>query len=226
MAAAEGKRSANSAKPLAPRLAADGLDLVDLATARDGEFDHVELCGQLPDGFDEPLLVKAAVLRSVDLVGSRLASSRFVDVAISGSDLSGADFDSASLTRVEIRECRLSGVQFGRARLRDVRFVDCRLDDANFRFSTGEHVRFERCRLSGAEFVGASFDGVAWWDCDLTGAEMSKITVVNGQLHGSIIDGLRGASSLAPIALDAAQAPVFADHLLASFGIVVTDRSD
>lgn len=215
-------------RPLPPRHAADldVVDVVDLATATTGEWDEVELVGELPADFDEPLLLTGARINGASFVGAQLAGSRMVDVTITAADFSGADLEGSSFTRVELSDVRLSGAQLAQTRWRDVRLVDCRLETANLAMAVGERIRFERCRLEDADLRSTSFEGVAWWDCDLSNAEVSQITVVRAQLHGSTIDGLRGASALAPVAIDADQAPAFAELLLAAAGIVVRDRDD
>ena len=202
------------------------MEVVDLATIDTGEWDSVELVGELPVGFDEPMLLTAVRINGASLVGARLEGSRFVDVTVRSTDLSGADLEAASFTRVELSDVRLSGAQLAQTRWRDARLVDCRLETANLAMMVGERIRFERCRLEDTDFRSAKFEGVAWWDCDLSNAEVSQITVARGQLHGSTIDGLRGATALAPIAIDADQSTAFAELLLAAAGIVVGDRVD
>jgi uncharacterized protein YjbI with pentapeptide repeats len=212
-------------KPVEPRLPPD-LIRVDLAGITIGEWDGVELTGQLPDGFDEPLLLTGVRLHHASLVGARLEGSRLVDVAVVASELSGVDLEEASLTRVAFSDSRLSGAVLAQMRMRDVRFTDCRLDDVNVAMATGERVRFERCRLERADFRAARLEAVAWWDCDLTDAEFSQVQVVRAQLHGSTLDGLRGAVDLKPIGIDATQFPVIAEHLLATMGITVVERDE
>jgi hypothetical protein len=226
MAAARSARTAPSSdRPLPPRVATD-LEVVDLATIATGEWDHVELVGTLPDAFDEPLLFTEVRLNGASLVGGRLEGSRLVDVFVTACDLSGVDLLESSLTRVDIADCRLSGAQLAQTRLRDVRFVDSRLDGSNLAMMVAERVRFERCRMQAADFRAAKFEGVAWWDCDLSDTEFSQVQVGRAQLHGSTIDGLRGATSMAPVTIDSDQFPAFAAHLLASLGVVVGERDD
>ena len=110
--------------------------------------------------------------------------------------------------------------------LRDVRFVDCVLTDANFAMAHGEKVRFEGCRMQRCDFRGAQLEAVAWWDCDLTDAEFSQVKVARAQLHGSVVDGLRGATNLTPISIDRHQFAAFAEHLLHSMGVSVAGRTD
>jgi uncharacterized protein YjbI with pentapeptide repeats len=214
-----------SDKPFAPRVP-DELPQVNLASVRTGEWDGVELVGTLPDEFDEPLLLSGVRLNRASLVGARLERSRFVDVVVVASDLSGVDLEEASLSKVVFSDSRLSGAQLAQSRLRDVRFVDSRLEDVNFAMAAGERVRYETCRLNRADFRAARFEAVAWWDCDLTDAEFSQVHVARAQLHGSSLDGLRGATDLKPADIDDAQLPVIAEHVLASLGIVVSPRSD
>ena len=219
-------RSATSSdRPLLPRVATD-LEVVDLSTITTGEWDRVELVGTLPDSFDEPLLLTEVRLNGASLVGARLEGSRLVDVVLTACDLSGVDLLEGSFTRVDIADCRLSGAQLAQTRLRDVRFVDCRLDGSNLAMMVAERVRFERCRMQAADFRAAKYEGVAWWDCDLTDAEFGQVKVSRAQLHGSTIDGLRGATALAPITIDHDQFPAFAAHLLASMGVVVGERDN
>jgi uncharacterized protein YjbI with pentapeptide repeats len=212
-------------RPLPPRLPTD-LEVVDLATVDTGEWDQVQLVGELPTDFDEPLLLTSVRINGASLVGARLEGSRLVDVSIVSSDFSGADLEGGSFTRVELSDVRLSGAQLAQTRWRDCRLVDCRMETANLAMCVGERIRFERCRLEDVDLRAAKFEGVAWWDCDLTNAEMSQITVARAQLHGSLIDGIRGATALSPIAIDADQFPAFAQLLLAAAGIVVGERED
>lgn len=214
-----------SDRPIAPRVP-DQLPQVDLASITTGEWDGVELTGELPDDFDEPLLLTEVRVCQASLVGARLEGSRFVDVAVVASELSGVDLQETSLTRVSFGDCRLSGALLAQMRMRDVRFVDSRLEDVNVAMTTGERVRFETCRLQRADFRAAQFEAVAWWDCDLTDAEFSQVRIVRAQLHGSTLEGLRGGVDLQPVGIDAAQFPVIAEHLLATMGIKVSERDE
>ena len=78
--------------------------------------------------------------------------------------------------------------------------------------------------MQHAELRDSVLTAVAWWDCDLTDADVTNITIERAQLHGSNVAGMTGATSLVPIALDAQQAPAFAEHFMASMGIVVGER--
>jgi len=214
---------ARSDRPLPP-LVPTSLESVVLDCVPHGEWDNALLSGTLAADFDEPFLLTQARIERASLVGASLAGSRLVDVVIDGCDLSGADLDHTALSRVEVRNSKLAGVQLAQSRWHDVRFIDCQLDGANIRFVRGEFVRFERCRMRQAELRDSVLTAVAWWDCDLTDADVSNIKIVRAQLHGSNVAGMVGATCLVPIALDAQQAPAFAEHFMATMGIVVGDR--
>ena len=216
---------ARSDRPLPPRVSPSP-EIVVLDSLPHGEWNDAVLTGMLADDFDEPLLLARSRVERATLVGASLAGSRLVDVMIDGCDLSGADLAGAALTRVEVRNSKLAGVQLAQSRWHDVRFIDCQFDGANLRFVRGEFVRFERCRLHRAELRDSVLTTVAWWDCDLTDADVSNISVARAQLHGSDVSGLVGATSLVPIVLGAQQAPAFAEHFMATLGIVVADRAD
>jgi uncharacterized protein YjbI with pentapeptide repeats len=217
---------ARSDRPTPSRIA-ESLEPLDLSEVADGDLgEGVLVTGHLRPSFDDALQVSAGRIENASLVGASLVGSRFVDTVIQGCDFSGADLESAAMTRVELRGCRLSGARLAQSRMRDVRFVDCQLDAINLRYVQGEFVRFEQCRLVGAEFIGATLRGVAWWDCNLVDADMSQVSLERGQLHGSSLDGLKGASSLVPVAIDDDQAPAFAALLLAMLGVEVTARLD
>src|SRR5690242_888134 len=108
----------------------------------------------------------------------------------------------------------MSAVQLAAARLRDVRFVECRLDEANFRMATGEGVQFDDSQLAAADFYEAKIKGIRFFDCDLTSAEFSRSELVGAMLHGSTLEGLRGASYLRGATIDSAQIVPFALRLL------------
>jgi uncharacterized protein YjbI with pentapeptide repeats len=217
--------ASRSDRPLEPTLPA-ARATVSLDDVDTGEWDGVTITGSLPTDFDEPLILRQVRLERATLLGAPLRGSRFVDVVVEGCDLSGTDLEESSFTKVVLTDCRLSAIQLSQARLRDVHFVDCRLDDVNLAMATGERVRFERCRIERGDFRSARFEGVAWWDCDLRSADFSQVHIERGQLHGSDLDDLRGATALSSVAIDAEQFPALAEHLLAERGIVVRDRDD
>lgn len=223
MARRSGAQTTPADRPIAPRLPPE-LPVLDLADISDGDLSEVELTGVLPAWFDEPLHLREVRLAGASLVGARIAGSRWIDVAVTSSDLSGADLQQAAFTRVSMRDSRVSGAQLAASRWHDVRFEECRLDAVNVAMSTSQRVRFERCLLAGVDLRGAKFEGVAWWDCDMSDADCTGVNLVRAHLHGSRLDGLRGASSLHPVSVDAEQFAALAEHLLAELGIEVTPR--
>jgi uncharacterized protein YjbI with pentapeptide repeats len=216
--------AARSDKPVEPRMPAHR-ETAELGSIGDGVWTESTLTGTLPPDHEGRMVLMEVHLRPASMVGALVAESRLIDVLVDGADLAGARFEGSSLTRVEVRDARLSGARFDQARLRDVRFVRCVLDDANFAMAQGERVRFEDCRMIGARFSDATLDGVAWWDCDLTDADFSQVHVSRAQLQGSTIDGLQGAASLVPVAIDRHQFVAFGQHLLDTLGVTVQERT-
>ncbi len=211
-------------RPLGPRLVRE-LPRVDLATIDDGDLRDAELVGSLPPGWDEPLLLSGVRLVGASLVGASIPGSRFVDVEIVGSDLSGADLEGSAFTRVAARDVRMSGVQFALSNWRDVHLVECRLDLVHLARVTVQRLRAERCSFHGAELRMSELTGVAWWDCDLGELDVDKVQLSRVQLHGSRLDGLRGALALRPVEVDDEQFHLLSAALLAELGVTVTTRA-
>ena len=116
-----------------------------------------------------------------------------------------------------------AGLVLSDAQLRDVRFVGCKLDGANFRFAQMTQVVFEGCSLVDADFAGATFDTVTFDRCNLRDSDFSQATAASTRLHGSAVDGLRGASGLAGITIDTTQVTPLALGVFSELGITIDD---
>ncbi len=162
-------------------------------------------------------------LVGAQLTGARLRGLRVSDSRWRGVDASGLIADSASFVRVELVGCRLSGIDLAGARLTDVRFVDCRMDEANLRMVRGDRVAFERCDLRGAELIDARLPGAALVDCDLSATQLSGADLAGGRITGSIVDTVKGASSLRGVTIDPLQVLPLGARLLGELDIVVDD---
>jgi uncharacterized protein YjbI with pentapeptide repeats len=203
---------------LSPRAAAS------LRDESDWEGFHVE--GDLSGLVARRLDVAECRLTGVALTGADLDGVRLTDTLLEDCELSGAMLHDAVLSRVELRRCRMSGLQLPGAKLRDVTFVDGKLDEANFRMATGERLTFRSSHLAGADFAAARLADVRFFDCDLTRVDYSNARVSGCRLHGSTVEGLRGAQHLGRAAIDPAQVLPFALRLYAALGIVVDDDRD
>jgi len=172
------------------RLHLDGLE-------DEAELSGVEVTGDLSGAVAAHVELAGCRVVAARFTGGRFESLRVTDCAFEDCDLSGAMLRRAALTRVTMRQCRPSGVVIDRSHLKDVRITDSKLDDANFRMAVGERVEFHDCLLPGADFAAARLrPGLRLFDCDLHGADFSKADLRGARLHGSQLDGLRGAEWL------------------------------
>ena len=128
---------------------------------------------------------------------SRAASSigvHLVDVVFDDCELSGALLLDGRLTRVQFNRCRMSG-SWRRVGRRRRRFLDCKLDGANFRMSSWER-RLAALRAPDADLGACVVAHVRLFGCNLSGADVAKVRLDDVALHGSNLDGLRGADAL------------------------------
>ena len=181
--------------------------------------------------------VSGAVASHVELAGCRVSGARFtgahlatlrvVDCVFRDCDLSGALLRGAALVRVAFQQCRLSGVVMHQGRWQDVHFADSKLDEANIRMTVGERVEFDDCVLHGTDFGGATLrPGARFFDCDLSRADFTKADVRGARLHGSVLDGLRGADSLTGTVIDPNQAVPLGLLLLAGRAVTVDEERE
>lgn len=165
-------------------------------------------------------------VRNAQWTSSHLVSLQLRDVVIEHSDLSGAILEQATLTRVRVNECRLSGVELARSSFRDVLVVGSRLDQANLRMCHFERVTFDGVDLQAADFTGTTFAKCRLFDCNLTGADFSKVKAEGARLHGSVLEGIKGADSLRGVVIDSTQMVPLGVRLLATMAIAVDDQRE
>jgi uncharacterized protein YjbI with pentapeptide repeats len=173
-----------------------------------------------------------AEVDSVDVAGSRLSNLRLtgrridglhmVDVLVEDCELSGLTMPAAYLRRVEFRRCRMSGLSAPNLRAHHVRFTVCRADGVSFRMSAWDTCELSEVNLHDADFNSSKLAGVRFLGCDLTAADFSKTTTSALALHGSTLEGLKGASNLRG-AIAGDQVLTLALRVFASMGIVVDD---
>ena len=211
--------------PAAPRIPDRLEPATSLADGLDAELDWTEvaLSGDFTAARADGLVLSEATVGASRFAGADLSRARLTDVRMVGCDLQGAILDEARLRRVELVDCRMSGAVLSRARLEDVRLVGCQLDEANLRMMTSSRLQFESCSMTSADLYQSSLGGAAFLDCDLTRATFAGVAAVGARLHGSRLEGLRGADSLRGACLGSAQVVELAWPLLAALGIVVDD---
>ena len=163
-------------------------------------------------------------LHAVRLTGAVLDEGRFLDVVFEDCELSAAAMGGATLARVLFRRCRMSGLIATGVRAEDVRFADCKMDGANFRGAMLERCAFEDCDLAGADFYAARIVAGALRRCRLSAVEFSKAKCDGLDLRGSIVDGIKGATSLRSSIITSDQMVPLGIALLASLDVRVRDE--
>jgi uncharacterized protein YjbI with pentapeptide repeats len=187
------------------------------------EWAGVEVTGELRGEAEvDSVDVVASRLANLRLTGRRIDGLHMVDVLVEDCELSGVTLPAASLRRVEFRRCRMSGLSAPNLRAHHVRFTDCRADGASFRMSAWDICELSEVNLGDVDFSGSKLSGVHLLGCDLTGADFTKATTSALALHGSTLEGIKGAANLrGAIASD--QVLTLALRMFASLGIVVDD---
>lgn len=187
-------------------------------------FDGLELTGEIVGWAARNVEVVESRLSRVRATGCDLRRLRLRDVVLEGCDLSGAILEEARFTRVGFADCRLSGTVLSRSTLQDVSFRDCRMDQVSLRMSTGVSLRLRGCDLRNADFASVDMPASELLDCDLSGADVSNAALGGSALHRSRLDGMSGVLALRNVVVDAEQAFVLGNALLAAHGITVTDK--
>lgn len=162
-------------------------------------------------------------LQGVRLTGAVLERLRLIDVELDDCELSGVLFEDASVVRVRFTRCRLSGIVAAGLKAHDVTFVDCKLDGANFRMANWERSEWTSCDLTDADFYAAKLGGCAFLECTLTRLELSKAACRGLALHGSTLEGIRGADALGGCLIGPNQVVPLGIALVGALGIRVQD---
>lgn len=220
--AARGRR--NKVRPDSP-------DLPGLLDEPPGALSNGDLweCVRADDSTDLPASLAdvhliECVLTGVDLTGRRITGLHCRDVVFASCDLSGALLDGADLRRVSLTGCRLTGVMLSAGTLADVVIADCVASLANFRAAHGSYLWIERTDLREADFSTAELAHSALLDCDLTQASFRDVRADGLALHGSTLDGVRGAASLTGARIGPDQVLPLGAALLAAMGVQMGDR--
>jgi uncharacterized protein YjbI with pentapeptide repeats len=119
----------------------------------------------------------------------------------------------------------MSGLVVSQSRLRDVRFTEAKLDGGDFRMSHFERVVFDACAMPDADLYEAQLTAVAFDHCDLRRAHFSAVKTDGLRLHGSDLEGVRGATSLRGAVLSPEQVLPLALSVFAELGITI-ERED
>ncbi len=169
------------------------------------------------------LELRESRLSGVDLSGRTFSGLHVRDTVFVRCDLSGAVLDRAVLERVTFTGCRLTGTVLSGANLRDVVLTDCRADLLNLRMATARFLAARGTGLRGADLFEFTGTDVTLLGCDLTGADLDRAGLAGAQLHGSVLDDVRGALSLRGARIGAEQQITLGAALLDALEVTVTD---
>ena len=210
--------------PTAPRLASDRAVVEHDELVDEDEWLNESVAGSdLARSFAEHVRIVGTELRGVTLTGANLHRCTLTDARLVECELSGAMFTESQWLRVEMVNCRMSGFVVSQSRLRHVRFVEDKLDGADFRIVNAEHVVFDQCAIPDADFYDARLQSVSFDRCDLRRVHVSGVAARELQLHGSQLEGLRGAASLRGASISFDQVLPLALGIFNELGITVTD---
>lgn len=170
----------------------------------------------------------ACVWRGVSAGSRRFDGLDCRDTVFELCDFSGAVLDGAELTRVRFINCRLTGAVFSAGELNDVVIENGVARLANFRMSSSSFLWISGASLQEADFYDARLRHSSLLDCDLTGADFTKAHVQGLNLHGSVVDSVRGATSLsaADVRIDASQVGPLGAAVLGELGVRISQRPD
>lgn len=191
---------------------------------RPGELiEEVRWAGGEPREWPTGVEVERSVLRGLRLTGLDLAELVLLDVVLEECELSGATCSDARWERVVFRRCRMSGLVASGLRATDLRFEACKLDQAWLRSASLDRCELVECDLSGSDLYGARVTRSAFRHCDLSEVEVSASEMEQVTLHGSTVDGLKGAESLRGLTIGSDQLVPLALPILGAMRIRVDD---
>lgn len=210
------------AEPVIPA-GLDGLDHLDLEA--DGiELDGLAIAGAVASGATvRDLSISRARLSGVQLTGSVLDGAELIDVVFEDCELSGVDLSRARLARVVFRRCRMSGLVATELVASDVQVIGAKADDAWLRMARLERCAFVDCDLTGSDWYEARLAATRLLRCRLDGAELSNATFDQVALHGSSVEGVRGAGSLRNLVIASDQVMPLALPVLGALSITIDD---
>lgn len=195
----------------------------DGAFADDAVLDGVSWADGGPGEGAADVEVTASRLSAVRFTGLEIDRLRLVDVAVEDCELSGVTLSDARCERVAFERCRMSGLVAPGLRASHVRFAGCKLDGAWLRAAVLDRCELVGCDLTGADLYEARLHRCRLLDCRLDAAELSAATFQEVALHGSSLDGVRGAGSLRGVVIGSDQVLPLALAVFGPLGIEVDD---
>jgi uncharacterized protein YjbI with pentapeptide repeats len=162
-------------------------------------------------------------LRGVNLAGRTLSGLHCRDTEFVNCDLSGAVLEDAVFTRVTFTDCRFTGADLNGAGLTDVRIEGSRADLVRLRMAKGTFLHVEDTVLRGADLYRFTAKDCAVRRCDLTDAVLDDARLAGTDLHGSVLESVRGPLALSGTRIGPDQLVSVGALFLAAHGVRVTD---
>jgi len=210
---------------LAEPAVADDLELLDdLEWADDARLADVAIRGSsLVGGTVRGVSLSGARLTGVQLTGSTFEGADLVDVVLEDCELSGVTLTGARLRRVVMRRCRLSGLVAAELHAADLQVVDSKADEAWLRMSVLDRCAFVNCDLTGSDWYRAKLAATRFVRCRLDGSELSQASFDEVALHGSTLEGVRGAGAFRGLVIGSDQVADLALPLFGALSIRIDD---
>lgn len=157
------------------------------------------------------------------LAGRHLAGLRCRDTVFDRCDLSGAVLEDATLERVTFVDCRLTGMMLAGAQLTDVLVDGGHAGMLGLRMARARRLFVEDAIVRGADLYSFQGTDCAFVRCDLSDSTFDRARLERVRLHGSRLDGVRGALSLRGAQIGADQVIALGAAVLAAVGVDITD---
>jgi uncharacterized protein YjbI with pentapeptide repeats len=169
---------------------------------------------QLGKGAKDSLSIDTSTLDRVKLSDCSFGSIVLTDVRLVSCDLANVETRAMKLVRVEFINCRMTGFRAGRADCQHILISEGDQRYSEFRFSKFKSAEFDSCNFAEADFRGTDLTGSQFRKCNLQNAGMNEAKLVDADLSGSTVDGLKlSAQDIRGAWVDPSQAMIFASLL-------------
>ncbi|WP_067537531.1 pentapeptide repeat-containing protein [Nocardia crassostreae] len=191
----------------------------------EGEYDCVRIDGR---EFTHPelrhLRFNESVGTGLNFVGGNLSHSRFSDVWFRQLNMAGTALGDSNWLDAEIIDSAWSGVEIVSGAIRRVTFVGCKLDAVNFRSATLKDVVFRDCMLRDVDFGEARLTSVTFPGSRVQGLLMNKTVLSKVDFRGAAMLTVSGGiESLRGAIVDSGQLMELAPAFAAAAGLRVED---
>jgi uncharacterized protein YjbI with pentapeptide repeats len=161
------------------------------------------------------------VLRGLQLGGTRLRGSRFIDTVVLDSFAPALAAPRTTWRDVRIERPRWGSAELFDAELEQVLISGGKIDYLNLRESQLTDVVIDGCSIGELDLGGVRADRVALRDCRIGTLDVTRADLVDVDLRSSSFDAVTGLEGLRGVVVDDGQLALLAPLLAAQLGIVV-----